>query len=40
MYYDGMFWSSALVVPWRYFHAEDELVKVSFERRFTLFHAV
>lgn len=28
-YYDGMFWSSALVVPWRYFHPEDELVKVS-----------
>jgi len=28
-YFDGMFWSNALAVPWRYFHPEDELIKVS-----------
>ena len=27
--YDGMFWSSALLIPWRTFRADDELVKVT-----------
>eukprot|EP00658_Telonema_sp_P-2_P065516 TRINITY_DN54737_c0_g1_i1.p1 TRINITY_DN54737_c0_g1~~TRINITY_DN54737_c0_g1_i1.p1 ORF type:complete len:638 (+),score=150.25 TRINITY_DN54737_c0_g1_i1:216-2129(+) len=27
--YDGMFWSSALLIPWRTFRHDDELIKVS-----------